>query len=302
MRVFILLLVVFVIGCQSTQVKRVASESIPVKKAPKNQFHLQFNQELPVVFNGKIISRSNAAQAGGGAAYPAYNAGGLLAGILIHAAVQGGVNSSRAKKAQAAADQVLTPYNEAIKNITVDFLMADALSVERTDIDPIVLMPSAKVPADLVAMMPRVQSLPVFSLTQNAMSMILTHTLTFDDELKKAKKKKHYKPLIVQYVFAVPEGNPHAFWTDEEYKNFYATTHSLFGESLRLAMTHKEHAQKLNLAKFKTVKYLEGADKKVERGMVLKSNCDRLVFVTLRGAIKSVPKQAAGECLQAANI
>lgn len=285
-------------GCQTTPAKNQIFKAQTVKKIPQNQYHLKFDMENPIAFGGKKNSRSNAAAAGGGMAYPAYNAGGFLAGVLIHAAVQGGVNSARAKKEKEAADKVMTLYTDAIENITVDFLISDTVVINRMNKEPVKLLPTHKVSQDVIDIMPVVYSQPFFSLTQNSMSLILKNTFTFSKKLKKQKKSKKEmpKPVVVEYVFSVPEGNPQAFWREEQYKNFYATTQFMFEESLNLAMNYKGVSQGLNLSKFKTIKYLEGADKKVERGMALTSSCERITFVSLRGSIKSVPKLTTEGC------
>lgn len=269
-----------------------------------NLVNIRFDAKQPVTFVGKK-SLDTAGQGAAPMMYPGDTAGLFLVSILTHAAVSGGVQKAKLNKEQEEANKVLEPYNSYIADINEAFLL------QHTHLQDI---PATTEKLQLLLgdrhqenSRWQVSVVPVFAMTQNQSSFLIYNKLTFFDrsltpkERKKIKKVKKGQPdpnekLIVIVSDPVLVDDKADFWLRENAGAFHNAVKNLYVESFNLGIArHFGNLKNLD-TKQVTVKYLENGVKKIERGYVISQTCQRTIFESLAGEIKSVPNLEFSSC------
>lgn len=266
--------------------------------------NVRFDAKQPVTFVGKK-SLDAAGLAGAPMMYPGDTAGLFLVSILTHAAVSGGVEKARLSKEQEEANKVLEPYNPYITNINEAFLLQHThLQDIPATTEKLQLLLGDKHQENSRW---QVSVVPVFAMTQNQSSFLIYNKLTFFDrsltpkERKKIKKVKKGQPdpnekLIVIVSDPVLVDDKADFWLRENAGAFHNAVKNLYVESFNLGIArHFGNLKNLD-TKQVTVKYLENGVKKIERGYVISQTCQRTIFESLAGEIKSVPNLEFSSC------
>ena len=247
---------------------------------------LRLPQQKQVVFRGV----SSLDGAGGGNAqmlYPAPNVAGFLAAIATHGFLSEATRNAEKAKIQEAADKVLASYQDILKDFEHRQLMQRAL--ERTTFGEKRLLESGQAAAGETL----IESLPVFSMTQDQRTILLDNAVVF--YAPNAPSEPAYKITIRVVSRAKDADDLVAFWTAEGGEPLKAESARLFATSLELARRAASRELDKADAAPRTVRYLEGASEKMERAHVLSNACDRMVIRTLRDALMSVPlKRASG--------
>ena len=280
MKLILILAVCLVLSaCGSVQTK----EPVVIKPADKSKLFLQFPEEKDIQFFGKI-NVDGANSASGAIMYPAYGLAGFIAGVAAHAAIQGGIDSAEEKRKAELANQILEKYQSILSEIDAQSVVDTGLSVRVNGKAVEVYNVGQDVDGQNIFL---AEVKPAFYLTQDEKSLILINELKFSESLIPKTKSL---PLTVQYVSS-PRSNDEAddYWQADDFANFKRVVRQSFLASIELGM--KKNVGEINIQgkPQKTIRYLESGKKKVERGYVIASTCERIVFQTLRGAIKSVP-------------
>ncbi|ODS22359.1 hypothetical protein AB835_14650 [Candidatus Endobugula sertula] len=137
---------------------------------------------------------------------------------------------------------------------------------------------------------------PLSCQSQCPKTLTLKHRIAIEQSNRTAEIEKQI--LIVYISDHFDEANPHSYWTSHQGEKFLLTTKNTFSKSIQLALGSWLAPLGEKNSEIRTILYWENGEKRVERGLVLYQECNRTVFKTLRGAIKSVPnfKKSRDNC------
>lgn len=281
-----------------------AKKEAPFPELNDALFNVKFDQSLPITFVGKKSLAVNGGTAGN-MMYPGDTAGVFLVSILTHAAISSAAEKARLKKEQEEANKILEPYSRYISAIDTNFLW---------DEDQLALNGQLEKYSFLFSEQQSDESrwqldvVPVFAMTQSQQSFLLYNKMTFFDRSflnpknkKRPKKLKKGAPnpnekIVVIVSDPLPEVDAADFWLKEDAAQFNATVKAMYMEAFELGVSRQ--FGELNAAQSKqiTVRYLEDGVKKIERGYVISQTCERTIFESLTGELKSVPNLDYASC------
>ena len=289
----------FVVAVMLQAFNVAAQDAVEVEKN-ESQIFLTYNSKAPYIFMGKIDA-DKAASAGAAMMYPGDNALVFFTAVLAHAAIESGVQNSRSNKVQNEANQVLVDYQPLITKFNVvENILVDKLDLMGTkDISDIYISNDEASKASAKWIM---NVSPVFFLTQNHGSLILYNHIVLDENKatdstkknnkktvsKKAKEKRNEK-IVVVISDPIKEDDYKNYWLKSEGLNFLTVLKKMYDESIELIVAHKIKQKNEVGGEQTTIRYIEDGVKKIERGYVYASSCQRTLFESLEGEIKSVP-------------
>ena len=281
----VVLLVLLIGACAAPAGK--PSEAAPktvYQPANRQVLGLGFPADHDVLFLGKITT-DQADNLSGSMAYPGYDAASFLAAIIAHAAAQGAVDAQEEHRKREAANKVLEKYQAALSKINRISLVEENPKIEITG-EMVTLYPyDQQIDTEKNLYVAEVD--PVFYVAQNERSLVLSNRVLFKETKRPNTATKR---MVIEYVSSpYLDDNPTEYWSSENYKPFISTSTKIFRQTIRLALEYQQDMSSLLGKKNKTIRYYESGKKKVERGHVIEEYCDRIVFLTLRQSIKSVP-------------
>lgn len=254
------------------------SASVPELPSAGTGWTLQLPEDEKVMYKG-VLSYDATGPNGSGMLYPAPNAGGFLAGLITHAIILESMKSRQKTAAQEAADKVLTPFTDVIQNYTHRELMQRAVE-KMAPPQTVQLIPYAEKPQNEWL----IQSVPVFSLTQDQTALVLDNVISIS------------QPGAASYVNTIrivsaPSQAPNLvqYWSANQGEKLKSLSVGLVADSLQIAMKGANGSFGGETPTYKTVRYLEGKTEKMERAQLLGEQCNRVLIKTLRGWLMSVP-------------
>lgn len=255
---------------------------------PMPRWSLQLPKADPVVFKG-VVNFDEAGVGGSPMVYPAPNAAGLLAAVIVHGLINESSKSAQKTKLQQAADQVLVPYQSVLATYTHTELARNAATATRADVS-----------ADTVDAEWLVESTPVFALTQDQTAVVLENAVS-------VRKRETTGPAVYERVIKVvsapvDEANPLAYWTRDNGARLRQVTGELLRESIDLSVSMAAKTLPGTVATQKSFRYFEGKVEKVERAGLVVERCARRVLLTLRDALISVPSSSQPEACGTAAV
>lgn len=246
-----------------------------------------------VPFQG-AVSFDEAGEGQGNMVYPAI--GGLVgfaAAIVTHGLIVQGQKSAEKTRLQVQADKVLTPFGDVLQNFQLAELMRKGL--EKTTV-----VGQKKLAEELASDEPGwiIDSLPVFSMTQDRGAIILDNVLMVRKPGSTAETA--YKNTVRVVSDAQKSEDLQTHWHADGGARLKDESIRLFAHSLDLVLAEAQReGASTDQPVRKTVRYMEGTKEKMERGEVMAERCGRVVIKTLRGWVMSVPAKAGvatGEC------
>lgn len=214
--------------------------------------------------------------------YPAPNAGGLLAAVLTHALLVDSEKKDQKDRIQAAADQVLSPYQGVLGNFGYRDLLQRAVAKTATGANGSLMADTGDPGREFV-----VETTPVFSLTQDQKAIVLDDTIVI--HTPGAAPEDAYRNTIRVVSTARDVADPAAFWTANAGEKLKDESARLVARSLDIAFRDAAAGTDPEGVSYRTIRYREGAAEKIERALVLNEQCDRMLIRTLRGTLMSVP-------------
>ncbi|CAN7380496.1 hypothetical protein [Polaromonas sp. LjRoot131] len=243
--------------------------------------------EEAVVFRGRA-SMDMSAGRDNLTLYPGPNAGIFAAAIITHGLLADS-QIDRAKQAlQDKADMVLRPYRPMLNDYKHTELMQAAL-----DKTPWGGSKALAGPAQARGTGWVVESLPVFSMTQDQRALVLDHLVSVYPPGETNKPLYQFTVRVVSQARMAPDME--RYWKDNAGAALKAESASLLAHSLALALRETAQPAAGDAHAFRTVRYPEGEAEKMERAQVLSQACDRRVIRTLRGWLMSVPSPAVAD-------
>lgn len=222
---------------------------------------------------------------GAGMVYPGGDAASFFVAIALHAAIQGSATSAAEQARIDDANMVLEPFQDTLDSLYLSHLMPDTLlSNLSSDAENYHVKPTDS--SDLSAGW-HVAVDPVFIMSRSQDSITAKVTVGIADGRIKEDKSPEY--LRTFYLQSLPAYGQEA-WLKSDGKKFKATLLSLIRSSIDLGIRDFSGLLSDKEASTTTVRYLDNGRKKVERGFLISQNCTHLIFESLRGDIKSLPK------------
>lgn len=233
-----------------------------------------------VVFRG-VVNFDEAGLTPGGMMYPAPSPLAFLAAIATHAIILDGAKQHQSSKQQAEADKVLQPYQASIEKMDARVMINDALAASVQGRHVKAAGGHTNPQADSI-----LESVPVFWMTADQESIIVDNLLNIRNPGD--AEKPAYSNVI--RVISTPHNSPtpQTYWTDNG-KQLSNIAVKLLAESIDIGLNEANTAS-IEARPFRTVRYYEGGQEKMERAQLLNEHCGRMLLKTLRGTLMSVPK------------
>lgn len=283
-------------GCSTaTPTKNLTGE--PILKPVTIDKSVYYLHEIQSVnFLGQP-SRDNKMSSAGGMAYPGYDAASFAAGIIVHALFQGGANAKKERKKQEAFNAVLSPYRDYINQLDASEICPNVIHLDK---DKGVKLIPGKNPVNNIYSVAKAE--PVYWMNQDASRLTLVNKIHFSEgstktisntqKRTKSRSKNPTKPkgephTVVHYTYAAntPDENSD-YWATDGYQPLENAIQLMFEQSMRLAFQYQDTKSNAGIT---TLKYFENGQKRVERGRLIRADCNRMEFISLSGIIKSVP-------------
>jgi hypothetical protein len=268
-----------------------APQTVPRTLTADAHWSIRLPKDEIVAYRG-LATFDSAGSKGGGMLYPAAGVIGLLAAVATHGMIVDSQKKAEKERIQAAADQILQPYQPILATFTYRELMRQGLAGMAGASGRKLIEFPEKRGADWV-----IESAPVFFITQDQRAIILDIGMVVyppGDTPAPA-----YQNVI--RVVSPPEGDPDiaAFWNSNQGEKLKESSARLFAESLDIVVREIAEGSAKDGMPYKTVRYMEGATEKMERAMVISARCDRLLIKNLRGWLMSIPAKPGTAAAQA---
>lgn len=249
---------------------------------------LQLPQGDKLTYQG-VMDR-NLAGNSQGILYPGGHPLVFLASVLTHAAIEDASERKQRDGLQRGADRVLEPYRQVLDGFGHRELARLALPLTSTPAGAALVEHDQAPPEGRWV----VQGVPVFSLTQDAQALLLDHAV----EVRAAATPAGPPYRNVIRVVSLPRSSDDlvAAWTAEEGRPLKAESAGLLASSLDIALSAAASnaiGAPSDDKPFRTVRYTEGSQEKIERAQVLEERCGRLLLRNLRGWLMSVPARTS---------
>lgn len=249
--------------------------------AAQPPWSLRLPEEGAVPFRG-VASFDSAGVGAGQFMYPAPNAAGLLAAVLTHGLLVDSAKRSQKEKLQEAADQVLIPYQPILEKFGYRELVLGALKKIAAPA-PLHLVPSNEQPATEVW----AQVAPVFAMTQDQSAIILYNEVSIHTPGGSYRKS-------IRVVSPPRKGKDAGnAWMAGGGTVLKEEAEGLLAASLDIAMGDAGRSIGVQDFPYKTIRYWEGGEMKMERAQLIEARCNRLVLRNLRGELMAVPPYQA---------
>lgn len=242
---------------------------------------LRLPPEAPVAYHG-VANFDEAGMGTGGMVYPAFGVAGLLAAVVTHGVIIDAAKQKQKDQLQAKADEVLIPYKPFLEKFAYRDLMQRAAAKVKFGGEGRLIEPG--VDAGHATL---VESAPVLKLTQDQKAIVLDNMLAI--QLPGVSSESAYRTSI--RVVSSPSNltEPAAFWSENDGERIKDESARLVAESIDIAFGEAAKVAVGNNAPYRTVRYMEGMNEKIERAQVLADQCERVLIRTLRGNLMSVP-------------
>lgn len=243
---------------------------------------LRLPKENLVSYSG-VVSFDSAGMNAQSMLYPAAGGiAGLLAAVITHGVIVDSAKKTQKTQLQVEADKVLLPYQEILNNYTHKELMQRGLEKVEVGSGKRLIESADKAEADWY-----IESTPMYALTQDQNAIILENTISI--YAANAPTEPAYQNTVRVVSTAQQRVAPPSDWTANQGEKIKDESARLFAESLSMVFNDIAIGAAKEGNPHKTVRYMEGANEKMERGQIISEHCDRVVFKTLRGWLMSVP-------------
>jgi hypothetical protein len=247
----------------------VAAAPVQPAAPTRPRWALQLPKADPVAFRG--LENLDAAGVGSTAMlYPAPNAAGLLAAVIVHGLMNESAKSAQKAQLQQEADRVLLPYRSVLSTYT----HAELASSVQASLD------SSEEPW-------LVDSVPVFALTQDQTALVLDNAVTV--RRAGAKGLPAYEGIVRVVSSPMDDSDPLGHWRRDNAAPLRGVASTLMRESVELAVSMAAKTLLGEAKTQRTFRYFEGKTEKVERAALVSEDCSRRVLLTLRATLMSVP-------------
>jgi hypothetical protein len=246
---------------------------------------LQLPQAELVAYQG-VVNLDQAGIGTQGMMYPAPDAISMLAAVVTHGVVAKSMRNKQKTALQQAADRVLEPYQPVLSRYTNEQLMQRSLQLMAA---PGIRLLSSS--GDPTSGSWSIESDLVFSMTQDQQAIILDHGF----RVRAPGEAEEPSYVNAFRIVSRPRdvADPKMQWLEKDGAILKEESAALLAESLDILAAELLADSRTAEGTQKTVRYREGRQEMMERALVLKERCGRLLIRTLRGTLMSVPVRAA---------
>lgn len=269
-------------GHSATVIQGTAAGDTPIQKS----WTLQMPIGEKVEYRG-VVNLDNAGMGTGAMMYPAPSMVGLLAAVLTHAAIVESSKNSQKTKLQEEADTVLAPYRIILDGISHKDLVEEG-DARLTDFS---IKANGTTGSQHAWTM---EPAPVFFLTPDQTALFLENSITVKSPLGNNEGDSRINIRVI----GTPKqsANLENFWSADQGKEIRKESARLFAESLNIALKTQKAGEPGKANSYKTVRYMQGNQEKMERAQIISEDCERIVMKNLREVVMSVPvKTVAGD-------
>ena len=243
---------------------------------------LRLPKESVVSYSG-VVSFDNAGTNSPSMLYPAPGGiAGFLVSVITHSVIVDSAKKNQKNQLQLDADKVLLPYREILNTYTHKQLMQLGLEKGGAASGKRLIEHADKVETEWY-----IESTPIFSLTQDQNAIILENAISIF--AANAPTEPAYQNTVRVVSTAQQRETPATYWMANHGEKLKDESASLFAESLSLVFNDLAIGASKEGNPHKTIRYLEGDNEKIERGQIMREQCNRVVFKSLRGWLMSVP-------------
>jgi hypothetical protein len=247
---------------------------------PDIQWSVKLPADKEVIFHG-IINADELGLNAGGMVYPAPTPLGFLAAIATHAIILDGTKRRQLSQQQENADKVLLPYLPVIDKMDARNLIKSALAVSAQGKTAKIIETTPNPQTETI-----VESAPVFWMTADQESIIVDNVLSI--RKPGSTEKPAYSNVIRVVSPAHNASAPQTYWMGNG-TNLWETAVKLLAESIEIGLKDANTAS-ADEKPFRTIRFNEGKQEKMERAQLLEERCGRMLLKTLRGSLMSVPR------------
>jgi hypothetical protein len=220
--------------------------------------------------------------------YPAVTPIDFFASVIAHAAIVDSMKNDYKNSMQSAADRVIEPYRKYSNSLKNEYLIKKLEEVALSRGFSLDKYENSLSADDYI-----LDITPIFLLNTKEDTLILRNQfLVYKKKYQDKQGKK--KPLLFQNQIEVFSSTKdldvtQQYWLDNEGENLKEEMNQLFSESLQLIASRISVGTESDKLTYKNYRYHDGDGVVFERAVSLNETCDKVVFKTLRGWLKSVP-------------
>lgn len=239
----------------------------------------------PVRWAG-IVPGNGDGESAGSVLYPAPTAGAFVAGLVAHGILSASARQGRRDAAQEAADAVLEPYAETLATIRQAELIKATSHHLATH-----TAGTGQGESDKEAVL---DYQPTFYLSPDERAMVLDLHITLMQSADEDGPR--YRNVVRVVSQPVASENARAWWLEPGTERLRVQAGALLEQALLLALEDMQGALANTNTEQRTVRYLLGSDKLVERAAIIDQHCGWIQLRTLRGELMIVPDMATSHC------
>jgi len=286
-RLLVLFITLVMVGCASHKPQGYVKLIDKSSTLPENaQLYVKVPEGI-ATFIGKAPDYRGKTQSSA-MLYPAITPVDFFASVIAHAAVSESLRDSHKNSLQSVADKVIEPYraySDSLKNKNlVNQLKEIALSRGFT----LNKYENSQHDEDLI-----LDITPIYLLNKTEETLILRNQFLVYKKKYKSKKERKKRLLfqnqIEVFSGATIQGSAQEYWLNNDGENLKNEMNQLFSESLNLIAERISSKAKDTNVKYKNYRYNDGDSVVFERAIALSESCEKVIFKTLRGWLKSIP-------------
>jgi len=238
----------------------------------EKQFYIELEADKTLDFRGVYDSRNSVGQ--GSVMYAGdAGAGGLLAQVLIHAAISKNAQDAKLSRQQLEANEILAPMQPVLQGINQEILIHDDERYHFSNNS-----------ADII-----LESQPIFFMSQNMRSISLKHKIKAH---QLDATKALYENSIEVVSSAIEAEEPYELLRNHDGARLKEIAKDLYEYSLSLALADIAGEYQSEDAKQKSFRFYQGDKLRVERGVSVAQGQDKSVIRNLRGWLVAFPLDA----------
>ena len=237
-----------------------------------------------VPFKGRA-SFDGAGRGSGSVSYPAVDVPTLVAAVIVHGIFNEVSKKAQKDQIQEAADRVLANYQSVLATLRYADLARE--------VEEAATQEHSGAPTWLVEMS------PTYYLTQDESALLLDSKVRVR---RMALNVAHAPDSAAAYdgairVISAPiaSAEPAAFWLADDGRQFRRVTAELMRHAVELALGMADGSQLQPAGPARTFRYPEGGRERFERATLIEERCDRVILLTLRETLLSIPAQGSGQ-------
>ena len=272
---------------KSSQTGHSIMPDLPALEITNGHYFVDLPRENGLVFYGQQKAKEVQSK-GAGIAYPGGDIATFFTSIAVHAAIQKSVTETKAQAQVDEANSILAPYQGLIESTSLTELMKDSLAPENN-------LNSEDFRVELVNRSDQINGWhvvvnPAFIMNRNSDSMVIkTHVSILDGRIQYDVGDLESGFSNTVFVHSLPTYEPEQ-WLRNDGESFHSTAASLLRSSVDLAVKNFAGLLPRESGEVSTMRYMNNGKKSVERGYLIDQNCTHIIFESLRGDIKAVPR------------